>query len=98
MRVVLVALMIFASIANPLATASVARAEGTCLSRGELRQAIRSGRAIRPGRIRRTLGGKVLRLKLCETASGLVWQVTTLDRSGHVVGHVIDARSGRVIR
>lgn len=73
-------------------------AQGVCLTQHDQRQAIRSGRAIRPGQVRRQLGGKVLRIRLCETASGLVWQVTTLRNNGRVVGHVLDARSGRTIR
>lgn len=92
--ILLAALFLVVAPAEPLPAA----AQGACLSRADQRQAIRSGDAIRPGQVRRALNGKVIRLDLCRTASGLVWQVTTLRKNGRVTGHVIDARSGRQIR
>lgn len=81
----------------PLAS-TAAEAQGGCLSRAEQRQAVRSGQVVRPGKVGRTLGGKVLRLKLCRTGAGLVWQMQVLSRDGRVRAHVVDARSGQPIR
>lgn len=88
------ALLALAAQAEPVPAA----AQGACLSRVDQRAAVRSGDAIRPGQLRRSLGGKMLRLRLCRTAGGLVWQVTTLRKNGRVISHVVDARSGRQIR
>lgn len=81
-----------------LVPAPAAEAQGRCLSRGEQRQEVRSGNVVRPGQVGRSLGGKVLRLRLCRGGGGLVWQVQVLMRDGRVKAHVVDARSGRRIR
>lgn len=65
-----------------------------CLSRRERRAVIRSGAAVRPGRLVRRLGGNALRLDLCRSGSGLVWLVTVLRGDGRVVDYVLDAQSG----
>lgn len=70
----------------------------SCLSRADQRAAIRSGAVMRPGRITRTMRGEVLQVRLCQAGSGLVWQITELGANGRVVGHVIDARTGRRLR
>ena len=75
-----------------------AMAQGGCLSQSEQRQAVRSGQAVRPGQIGQKLGGKVLRLSLCERGGGLAWHVTVLQGDGRVVDRVVDARSGQPIR
>ncbi|MBJ3774808.1 PepSY domain-containing protein [Acuticoccus mangrovi] len=68
------------------------------MSRQERRDAVESGRVMRPGQLGRRLGGKVLRLNLCHGTGGLVWQVTILGRDGRVVGHIVDARTGQLLR
>lgn len=75
-----------------------AGAQGRCLSQGEQRAEVRSGRVVRPGRIGRSLGGKLLRLRLCHGAGGLVWRVQVLQPDGRVRSRIIDARSGRPLR
>ncbi|WP_139312791.1 PepSY domain-containing protein [Acuticoccus yangtzensis] len=78
--------------------AGPAMAQGGCLSQSAQRQAIQSGDAVRPGAIGQRLGGKVLRLSLCEGAGGLTWRVTVLQGDGRVVEREVDARSGRPLR
>lgn len=78
--------------------ARFAAAQGACLSQSDQRAAVSSGQAVRPGQIGRELGGKVLRLNLCQSGGGLTWHVTVLQGDGRVVDHVVDAKSGRVIR
>lgn len=91
-------LLFLALVGGPATVFQPAHAQGACLTGGDQRTAIREGRAVRPAVVRQQLGGKVLRLRLCRTAGGLVWQATTLGHNGRVVGHVIDAASGRRIR
>lgn len=78
--------------------AAPAAAQAGCLSQSAQRQAVSSGKAVRPGQIGRKLGGKVLRLSLCEGSGGLTWRVTVLQGDGRVVDRVVDARSGQPIR
>ncbi|WP_146620098.1 PepSY domain-containing protein [Acuticoccus sediminis] len=78
--------------------AAPAAAQAGCLSQSAQRQAVRSGQAVRPGQIGRKLGGKVLRLNLCEGSGGLTWRVTVLQGDGRVVDREVDARSGQPIR
>ncbi|MEM7694997.1 MAG: hypothetical protein AAF318_11135 [Pseudomonadota bacterium] len=69
-----------------------------CLSQSAQRDAISSGRAIRPRLVRDQIGGQVVGLRLCETSAGLVWQATAVSGNGEVRARVFDARSGRQIR
>ena len=73
-------------------------AAAACLSSGEQRQLIRSGQALRPGQIGRILNGEVIRIELCEARGALIYQVTVITGNGQVKRHIVDARSGRVIR
>lgn len=91
--VLLLQIMLFV----PLATGA-ADAQGGCLTRAEQRKAVRSGSVVRPGKVGRELGGKVLSLRLCRGGGGLVWQMQVLARDGRVRAHVVDARSGQRIR
>ncbi|MEM9221484.1 MAG: hypothetical protein AAGB11_03660 [Pseudomonadota bacterium] len=91
-------LVILGVLATPVAGADPALAQGACLSRHDQRSAVQSGRAVRPKEVRRTLGGKMLRLRLCDTAGGLVYKATTLRSNGRVRRHVLDAESGQPIR
>jgi uncharacterized membrane protein YkoI len=69
-------------------------AAAECLSAQEQRDAVRSGRVVRPGAVGQRLG-EVLQVRLCRSGNGLVWQLTVLGRDGRVVEHVVDAGSGR---
>jgi uncharacterized membrane protein YkoI len=86
--------MAFAFLAVPLA----GEAAAACLSAKEQRQTIRSGQALRPAQIGRILNGEVIRIQLCEARGALIYQVTVLTGTGQVKRHIVDARSGRVIR
>jgi uncharacterized membrane protein YkoI len=86
--------MAFAFLAVPLA----GEAAAACLSAKEQRQTIRYGQALRPAQIGRILNGEVIRIQLCEARGALIYQVTVLTGNGQVKRHIVDARSGRVIR
>ena len=98
MRAVLRAALVMLAALSPLPDLSAAYAPGSCLSRQAQRQAIETGEVMRPGRLGRRLGGKVLRLRLCHSGGGLIWRVTVLGGDGRVVAHVVDARSGAVLQ
>lgn len=98
MRNVVCLLLALLLAAAPPAIAVDAAAEGTCYSRKAQRREIRSGEVVAPGRIRRNISGDVLKMKLCRTAGGPVWQATALQKNGRVVGYVFDGRTGRRIR
>lgn len=87
-------LMAFALLTVPLA----GEAAAACLSAKDQRQLIRSGQALRPGQIGRILNGEVIRIELCEARGALIYQVTVLTGNGQVKRHIVDARSGRIIR
>lgn len=91
-------ILIAALTAGTLLLPHSADAQGRCMSRAEQRDAVRSGQAVRPGQLRRSVNGKVLTLRLCQGGRGLVWRMRVLGRDGRVVDRVIDARSGRPIR
>lgn len=75
-----------------------AEAQGRCLSRGEQRDHVRSGRVVRPSQARRAARGEVVRIRLCEGARGLEWQLQVLHRDGRVQRLSVDAQSGRPVR
>ncbi len=75
-----------------------AAATEACLTMAEQRAAIRSGEAVRPASVRRTVGGEVLRLSLCRSNGRLVYRVVVLRRDGRVSSHVVDAASGDLMR
>jgi hypothetical protein len=75
-----------------------ALAQGNCLSSGQQAAEVRSGRVVRPGDVGRSLGGNVLRMELCRSNGGLVWNVTVLRPDGRVEDRRVDARTGRVLR
>lgn len=85
-------------LAAPPVVADDAAAQGTCYSRKAQRSEIRAGHVVAPGRISRNIAGDVLKMKLCRTAGGPVWQATALQKNGRVVGYVFDGRTGRRIR
>ena len=97
MRYLLAAISVLLTLWLPIEPAAPV-AQGQCLSRQEQRQAVRSGRVVRPGRLGRRLGGKVLRVTLCRGGGDLVWLITVLRNDGRVLDYVIDARSGRQLR
>lgn len=86
------------AVAQPVVPSEGAAAEGTCFTRKAQRREIRTGNVVPPGRISRSISGDVLKMRLCRTASGPVWQATALQRNGRVVGYVFDGRTGRRIR
>lgn len=90
------AMVVLLGLAQPLRVDEAAAQ--SCLTGQQLRQAVRSGSVLRPGQVTRALHGEVLRVRLCRAGQGLVWQITELGSNGQVVGHVIDARTGRRIR
>lgn len=98
MRKVVCLLLVALFLATPPVIAIDAAAEGTCYSRKAQRREIRSGKVVPPGRISRSIAGDVLKMRLCRTAGGPVWQATALQRNGRVVGYVFDGRTGRQIR
>lgn len=69
-----------------------------CLDVREQRAAIRSGDAVRPAIVRRSVGGEVLRLRLCIDDGGLVWRVVVLSSKGRVSDHRVNARTGALMR
>lgn len=83
------------------AGAAFAASPGQCLGAEQRRQtltahkAIPLSRAIRLARGRH--GGEVVRARLCETGSGLVYVLTLLSRNGKVTRVTLDAGSGRLL-
>lgn len=98
LKSILVTALLLAPIGAAMAAESAAQAQGACLSQAAQRRAVSSGEAQRPGRIGKQLGGKVLRLSLCEGNGGLTWRFTILQGDGRVVDRVVDAKSGQPIR
>jgi hypothetical protein len=97
-KVVCLLLIALLAAASPIVLPDDAAAEGTCFSRKAQRHEIRAGNVVPPGRISRSISGDVLKMRLCRTAAGPVWQATALQRNGRVVGYVFDGRTGRQIR
>jgi len=97
-NVVCLLLIALLAVAQPVVASDGATAEGTCFSRKAQRREIRSGNVVAPGRISRSISGDVLKMRLCRTASGPVWQATAVKGNGRVVGYVFDGRTGRRIR
>lgn len=97
-KVVCLLILALLMAAPPVVASDTAAAEGTCFSRKAQRKEIRAGNVVPPGRISRSISGDVLKMRLCRTASGPVWQATALQRNGRVVGYVFDGRTGRRIR
>lgn len=73
-------------------------AQDRCLTQHEQMREVRSGRVVRPSRVERTLGGQILRMRLCHGGGGLVWQARVLSPDGRVRARVLDAHSGRPVR
>jgi uncharacterized membrane protein YkoI len=72
-----------------------------CLGTDQRRAAIAAHKAIPLGRAFRAVhsrhGSDVVRARLCETASGLVYVLTLLARDGKVTRVTLEAGSGRVL-
>ncbi len=97
-KVVCLLLALLLSAATPVVVADEAVAEGTCMTSKAQRREIRAGHVVPPGQISQNISGDVLKMRLCRTAGGPVWQATALQRNGRVVGYVFDGRTGRRIR
>lgn len=68
-----------------------------CLSAGEARQAVASGRAIRLGDAAQAVRGEIIEARLCDAGGGrLVYRLAVMTGGGYVEWVVVDARSGRV--
>ncbi|MCC5979477.1 MAG: PepSY domain-containing protein [Salinarimonas sp.] len=92
MRQTLLTLVILAAFAGSPALAS-------CLSQGEMREAVAAGQAISAVDATRAAqqaysGGEVTRVELCRAGGGLVYRITVLQRDGRVAQVNVDARSG----
>ena len=98
MRKVFALLLAALVVASQPVLSAPREAQGRGLARGDQRAAIHSGRVIRPGTVRGRIDGKVVRMRLCRGANGLVWHVTALRRNGRVVDHRFDGASGELIR
>lgn len=98
MRKVVCLLLASLLLAATPVVADDAAAEGNCFSRKAQRREISAGHVVSPGKISRSISGDVLKMRLCRTAGGPVWQATALQRNGRVVGYVFDGRTGRRIR
>lgn len=66
----------------------------SCLSPQQQRDAVRSGAAVKPGVVRRTVPGELLNLKLCERGGRLVYLATVMRPNGTIRTMVVDAASG----
>ena len=86
-----------ALLAGPSVAGPAAAADQACLTGQEQRSAIRTGDAVRPAAVQKSVDGEVLRLSLCTTADGLVYYVTVLKRDGRVSNHAVDARTGQLL-
>jgi|SRR5215210_1040000 uncharacterized membrane protein YkoI len=84
------------------APAEAAAGPETCLSPGEIQEAIAQGRVVEPRAailVARRLvpGADVMRGGLCRDGSALIYQVLVLRKDGRLVHVTIDAPSGKVI-
>jgi hypothetical protein len=82
------------SFAMFLASMGVAESATQCLSQPERRQAVRSGKVVRPGVVRRAAPGDLLSLKLCVRGGRLVYFATVIRPNGAIRTLVFDAASG----
>ncbi len=92
MRQILLTLLILAAFAGSPVLAS-------CLSQGEMREAVAAGQAISAVNATRAAQGaypdaEVTRVELCRADGGLVYRITLLQRDGRVMQVNIDAVSG----
>lgn len=92
MRQILITLALLAAFAGSPALAS-------CLSQGEMREAVAAGQAIPAVNATRAAqgaypGAEVTRVELCSAGGGLVYRITLLQRDGRVVQVDVDAGSG----
>ncbi len=74
----------------------------TCLSPGEIQEAVAQGRVVEPRAailVARRLvpGADVMRGGLCRNGDALIYQILVLGKDGRVVHVTIDAPSGKVI-
>jgi uncharacterized membrane protein YkoI len=91
-----------APLAAPSASAADAVSGRVCLTKGEQRMAVLSGRAIplvRAVRVARERGhwGELVRVTLCRRDERLVYVLTLLPRNGRVVRVAVDAGNGDLI-
>ena len=80
-------------------TAAPAAAVERCLSAKERRAAIAKKEALPLPRavhdVRSQLGGEIVRARLCEGETGLVYLLTVLAQNGKVTRAAVDALNGR---
>lgn len=95
------ALLILAFAAGILTAAAPREALAACLSAGEARAAIASGRALAPGRITARLQRRyqvdIIDVQLCAEGRRYVYRVTVLRANGRVRRVVVDASSGQLL-
>ncbi len=78
-----------------------ARAQGECLSQGDMREVITSNRVVSPVVALRAArdanpGSDVMRARLCQNGNRLVYILMVLRRDGRFVEVAVDAASGRL--
>ncbi|WP_043749077.1 PepSY domain-containing protein [Methylobacterium nodulans] len=90
-----------ATVAAPVPALRLSQAAHTCLSPGDLREAVAEKRVVEPvAAIRAAQAAvpraEIVRANLCRRDEALVYMLTALRRDGQFVHVVVDARSGRV--
>jgi uncharacterized membrane protein YkoI len=98
-------LIALAPLAAALAVAGMGRADAAerrrCLGKEEQRAAVAANQAVplttAIQAARERTGGEVVRARLCEDDSGLVYVLTVLPRDGKVVRVPVHAASGTVV-
>lgn len=94
----LLALLLAVSMfAGSTAVGVVPAAAANCLSGAERRQAVQTGQAMKPGKIRRAVQGELIDLKLCWRGGRLVYVATVLAGGGAVRRLTVDANSGALV-
>ncbi|WFT78008.1 MULTISPECIES: PepSY domain-containing protein [unclassified Methylobacterium] len=89
------------TVAAPTQTTRLSQAGQTCLSPGDLREAVAEKRVVEPVAAIRAAQAAVpradiVRANLCRRNEALVYMLTALRRDGQFVHVVVDARSGQV--
>jgi uncharacterized membrane protein YkoI len=97
----MLALVLACAVLTVLLTPAGAEERPRCLSRAEQRAAILAHEAIPLAAARRMLrqrvGGELVRARLCNDATRLIYLLTVLSRDGKVRRVTVDATTGTVI-
>ena len=100
-RTIISVLLLLVSFAVCISIQTRTARAADCLSTQETRQAINSGKARHvadiSAAVSRLARGDVIKVNLCRSGNGLVYQLVTLSRQGAVSRFVIDAKSGAIL-